>query len=233
MAKRVSKEVPIAERIIEFDKDEFCEKLEEFAEKTLVLVDGTNILQYANEYPIVVYKCNESICYADIKPEPRLNSCILKIVVSKGVDGKCFSIGRGKMEEGPIESDTIVYYEDPVGIKHEIIQYDIWKFLMKKPKLVVSEEGVLVFYTEDEILATTDCYHYAWIHWDGIIENCTSIENIMAYKEYCEVTLMEGEDVCDAFGQISERAPRHVLALNFNLKVADHNMINPKLTKKS
>ena len=64
MAKKVSKEVPIAERIIEFDKDDFCENfspsgvsesmvtkemLEEFAEKALVLVDGTDILQYANE----------------------------------------------------------------------------------------------------------------------------------------------------------------------------------------
>lgn len=220
MAKRVSKEVPIAERIIEFDKDDFCENF------SLVLVDGKDILQYANEYPIVVYQCNESICYADIKPEPRLNSFVLNIAVSKGVNGKRYSVGSGKMEEEPIESDTIAYYEDPVGIKHQIIQYDICEFLRKRPKLVVSEEGVLVFYTEDEILATTDCQQYAWVRWDDTIENCTSIENIIAYKEYCEVTLIEGE-------YISEKAPRHVLALNFNLKVADHNMINPKFTKKS
>ena len=242
MAKKVSKEVPIAERIIEFDKDDFCENfspsdvsesmvtkemLEEFAEKALVLVDGTDILQYANEYPIVVYQCNESICYADIMPEPRLNSFVLNIVVSTGVDGKRYSVGSGKMEEEPIG------YEDPFGIKHQIIQYDICKFLLKRPKLVVSEEGILVFYTEDEILATTDCQQYAWVRWDDTIENCTSIENIIAYKEYCEVTLIDGEDVFDDFGEIAEKAPRHVLALNFNLKVADHNMINPKFTKKS
>ena len=153
MAKKVSKEVPIAERIIEFDKDDFCENfspsdvsesmvtkemLEEFAEKALVLVDGTDILQYANEYPIVVYQCNESICYADIMPEPRLNSFVLNIVVSTGVDGKRYSVGSGKMEEEPIGFDTITYYEDPFGIKHQIIQYDICKFLLKRPKLVVS-----------------------------------------------------------------------------------------------
>lgn len=248
MAKKVSKEVPIAERIIEFDKDDFCENfspsdvsenmvtkemLEEFAEKALVLVDGTDILQYANEYPIVVYQCNESICYADIMPEPRLNSFVLNIVVSTGVDGKRYSVGSGKMEEESIGFDTITYYEDPFGIKHQIIQYDICKFLLKRPKLVVSEEGILVFYTEDEILATTDCQQYAWVRWDDTIENCTGIENIIAYKEYCEVTLIEGEDVFDDFGEIAEKAPRHVLALNFNLKVADHNMINPKFTKKS
>lgn len=111
MAKRVSKEVPIAERIIEFGKDDFCENmspfdfpesvvtekmLEEFAEKALVLVDGTDILQYPNEYPIVVYQGKES---PYIMPEPRLNSFVLNIVVSTGVDGKRYSIGSGKMEE--------------------------------------------------------------------------------------------------------------------------------------
>ncbi len=247
MAKRVSKEVPIAERIIEFGKDDFCETnspsefsesivteemLEEFAEKALVIVDGTDILQYANEYPIVVYQCNESICYADIMPEPRLNSFVLNITVSTGECGKRYSVDSGKMKEEPIGFDTIAYYEDPVGIKHQIIQYDICKFLLKKPKLVVSEEGVLVFYTEDAILATTDCQQYAWVRWDDIIENCTSIENIIAYKEYCEVTLIEGEDVYDDIGEISQKALRHVLALNFDLKIADHNMLNPKFTKK-
>lgn len=129
--------------------------------------------------------------------------------------------------------DTIAYYEDSVGIKHKIIQYDICKFLLKKPKLVVSEEGVLVFFTEDQILATIDCQQYVWVRWDDIIKNCTSIENITAYHEYCEVTLVEGEDVYDNLGKIFKKAPRHVLNLNFNLKVADHNMINPEFTKKS
>ncbi len=249
MAERVSKEVPIAERIVEFGKDDFNENfslsefsesliteemLEEFAESALVLVDGTDILQYANEYPIVVYQCNEKICYADIMPEPRLNSFVLNIAVSTGVSGKRFSVGSGKMKEEDItDFDTIAYYEDPVGIKHKIIQYDICTFLLKKPKLVVSEEGVLVFFTEDEILATIDCQQYAWVRWDDIIENCTNIENITAYHEYCEVTLIEGEDVYDDLGEISKKAPRHVLNLNFNLKVADHNMINPKFTRKS
>lgn len=230
MAKRVSKEVPIAERIIEFGKDDFLEK---FANKALVLVAGTHILQYANEYHIVVYQCNESICYADIMPEPRLNSFVLNIAVSIGVDGKRFSVGSGKIEEELIGIDIIAYYEDPNGIKHEITQYSICRFLLKRPKLVVSEEGVLVFYTEDEILATTDCQQYVWVHWDDTIENCTSIENIIAYKEYCEVTLIEGKDVYDDLGNISEEAPRHAFALNFNLNVADHNMINPKITKMS
>lgn len=197
MAKKVSKEVPIAERIIEFDKDDFCENfspsdvsesmatkemLEEFAEKALVLVDGTDILQYANEYPIVVYQCNESICYADIMPEPRLNSFVLNIVVSTGVDGKRYSVGSGKMEEEPIGFDTITYYEDPFGIKHQIIQYDICKFLLKRPKLVVSEEGILVFYTEDEILATTDCQQYAWVRWDDTIEIAQELKTLSHIK---------------------------------------------------
>lgn len=239
---------PIAERVVEFCRDNFNETFslseffessiikeiwEKFADDTLIIVDGKSILQYVGEYPIVVYQCNESICYADILPEPRLNSFVLNITVSTGIIGKKFSVSSGKMKEEIINFDTIVYYEDPVGIKHEIIQYDICKFLLKKPKLVVSEEGVLVFFTEDEILATTDCQQYAWVRWDDIIENCTTIENIIAYQEYCEVTLIEGEDVYDEFGELSKKAPKHTLALNFNLKRSDHNMIYPKFTKKS
>lgn len=247
MAKRVSKKVPpverVAERIIEFSKDDFCENislsefsedivtkkmLEDFAAKALVLVDCTDILQYANEYPIVVYQCADD----SIMPEPCLNSFIMNIAVSTGVSGKRFSVDSGKIEEEITDFDTIAYYEDSFGIKHQIIQYDICKFLLKKPKLVISEEGVLVFYTEDEILATTDCQQYVWVRWDDTIKNCTSIENIIAYKEYCEVTLIEGDDkyLYDEFVELY-KAPRHVLHLNFDLNVAEHNMINPKIKK--
>lgn len=227
MAERVSKCVPIAERITEFGKEDFDCK------QDLVIVDGKNILQVTEQVPIVVYQCNQDICYADIKPEPRLNSFILNIVVAICVEGQKYSFYSEGIEKEPIDFDAIEYYEDPVGIRHQIVQYDICKFLLKKPNLVVSEEGVLVFYTEDEILATTDLNQYAWVRWDDAIEGCTSIENITAYKEYCEITLIEGEDVYDDLGGLTERAPRHVLTLNFDLKVADHNMINAKLAKKS
>ncbi len=224
MEGRVSKCVPIAERITEFGN---------LGNEALVLVDGRDILQYECEYPIVAYQCNRSLCYADVMPTLRLNSFIVYIVVSTGVDGKKYSVDSEGFEEEPTEFDTIAYYQDHFGIKHQIIQYDICEFLLNKPKLVVSEEGVLVFYTEDEILATTDCQQYVWVRWDGIIQNCKSIESIVAYKEYCKVTLIEGKDTYDDFGDISKKAPRHVLALNFEFKVADYNMINPIFTKKS
>lgn len=222
MAERVSREVPIAERITEFGKENL--------RRNVSLIDGWGILQYSEESPIVVYQCNEILCYADILPEPRLNSFILSITVSKCVDGKRFSVSNGKLEEEFIESDTIAYYEDPVGILHQIIQHDICEILLKKPKLVVSEEGVLVFYTEDEILATTDCQQYAWVRWDDFVKNCTTIEEIQAYQEFCKVTLIEGQETF-SFGKVIKKAPRHTLTLNFDLKVADHNMINPKFTK--
>lgn len=224
MAERVSKEVPIAERITEFSQEDL--------RRNVSFIDGWGILQYSKEVPIVIYQCNENLCYADIQPEMRLNSFILSITVSECVGGKRFSIVSGKIEKESIKSDTIVYYEDSVGIQHQIIQHDICEFLLKKPKLVISEEGVLVFYTEDEILATVDCQQYAWVRWDEFAENCTTIEEIRAYQEFCEVTLIEGQDTF-SYGKIIKKAPRHVLTLNFDLKVADHNMINPKFTKNS
>ncbi len=161
-----------------------------------------------------------------------MNSFILSINVSKCVGGRRFSVVSGKLEKESIESDTIAYYEDSVGIQHQIIQHDICEFLLEKPKLVISEEGVLVFFTEDEILATIDCQQYAWIRWEESAENCMAIEEIQAYQEFCEVTLIEGRDTF-SYGKIIKKAPRHVLKLNFDLKVADHNMINPKFTKNS
>lgn len=237
MAKRVSPGVPIARRVIEFGKDDFIEKsflreipqtentLEELAENALVLIDGNDIVQYATEYPIVVYKGDERCI--DTQPEPRLNSFVLYIAVSTGLDGRRYSIDSGKMEEELTGYDTIAYFEDPIGIRHQIMQYDICNFLLKKPELVVSEEGVLVFYTEDQILVTTDCNQYAWVHLQDEVGNYLNIEKIAAHKEYCTVNIVKKEAVHDFI----DATYKEEWALNFDFTVAGRNMIEPKLTK--
>ena len=246
MAKKVSKNVPIAKRIVEFKREDFkdnnlffefidgiiTEEMleEELTESVLVVVDGRDILQYVNEYPIVVYECDENILDENMIPMHRLNCFVRRVVVSTGVNGRRISVGLKKINEEILDFNTIVYYEDNVGYNHAIIQNDICCFLLKKPKLVVSEEGILIFYTEDEILVTADCNQYAWVHCDEITENCNTIESIKVYHDYCEVNLI---DVVDGLGKVVKKAPRNVLKLYFNLKLAHKHMINPIITRKS
>lgn len=74
MAEKVSKVIPVAERITNFCEKNFrqnsgivhsmeCdisdEQWKEFAGKALVIINGRDILQYAEEYPIVKYQCSE------------------------------------------------------------------------------------------------------------------------------------------------------------------------------
>lgn len=172
-------EIPIPERVIEFNLGEYRSNphitgideslitesdYKDFAENALVFTDGNIIYQYAEEYPICYYYCsNKSM----LQPENFLNTFIESISVSIADYGKKVSVGTGKVVEKLCSMDAVVYYTDRIGIKHAVVQNDIIKFLLKKPKLLVSTDGVLVFYTAKEILATIDCNHYAWVGIDG------------------------------------------------------------------
>ena len=160
MTEKVKKEIPVAKRVIEFGCDDIRQNsdvidllsedfLSErdwqiFAENALVIMDGWNILQYSDEYPIVHYCCDEvkSCC---LEGGFRLNAFVESITVSTALVGKKFSVGTGRMKEEITDSDTVVYYVDHNGIRHAVIQYDIYEFLLQKPKFVVSPEGMLVF----------------------------------------------------------------------------------------
>lgn len=172
-------EIPVPERVIEFNLGEYrtnpfvtgvSESLitdsayEDFAENALVFTDGNDIYQYAEEYPICYYYCSNK---SKLKPENFLNAFIESITVSVADFGKRISVGTGKVVEELCSKEAVVYYTNTIGIKCAVVQEDIIKFLLKKPNLLVSANGVLVFYTAKDILATIDCNHYAWVRIDG------------------------------------------------------------------
>lgn len=233
MAKEVSKIIPVAERIIEFDSEDirqnpsitdFTEDLiseedwNEFAENALVIMDGWQIAQYAEEYPIVHYQCDEmSELY--LEGGSRLNSFIETITVSTARYGKKFGVGSGKMTSEQVDNETVVYYTDHEGINHSVIMNDLCWFLLQKPKLVVSPEGMLVFFTDKQIIATVDLKHYHWIDGHIIDVEGKTIKDIEVCNDYCKVILIDDEKV------------EHSFSLKFDFDISAHQMIYPKATE--
>ena len=195
--------------------------MDEFAENALVIMDGweMEIWQYAEEYPIVKYRCNEdSIAYLD--GYSWLNSFVESITVSTALYGKKAGFGSGKLDCENTDYDTVVYYTDHAGINHAIIQHDLCWFLLQKPNLVVSPEGVLVFFTDKEIIATVGCNNgYYWISGNVIDIKDKTIENIEVCDDYCKVILLDDNEseVC--------------FSLKFDFDVTTHQMLCPKAKK--
>lgn len=232
MAKEVSKNIPVAERIIEFSKKDFIknpkitsfsedliseEEWSEFAENALVIMDGWHVSQYAEEYPIVHYRCDElSSIY--LEGEPRLNYFIESITVSTALYGKKAWYGTGKLTCENADYNTVVYYTDHAGINHEIIQEDIRCLLLQKPNLVVSPEGVLVFFTDEQIIATVGCNDgYHWIDGHVIDVEGKTIKDIEVCEDYCKVILIDDEEV------------EHCFSLKFDFDISAHQLLKPKV----
>lgn len=236
MKKDVFKPFPKVERIVEFTEEDFRENLgvtlfdeslikdetwQEFSDNALVITDGNTIYQYAEEFPIVVYRCSED---AMVMPSSRLNTFIESITVSTADLGKYFSLDKRDMKWEYTGHDTVAYFTDNTGRCIAIQQNDIFRFLLKKPNLVISKEGLLVFFTERTILATSDCEHYAWVN-DVDTDNGI-IKGIDVCDGYCTVNLEDTEKI-DKDGN----PLKYSYKLQFTVDMVDHGMIKPKVTK--
>ena len=231
--KKAPKVIPVAERIIEFGtkdirkndtiihcSDELISEKEwdEFAGNALVIVDGWEVVQYAEEYPIVHYQSDGNSSFY-LEGGHRLNTFIESISVSTAMHGKKASFGSGKLKCESVNCDTVVYYTDNVGINHAIIQDDIYSFLLHKPNLVVSPEGVLVFFTEDQIIAVVDCNLYHWIDGHVIDVEGKTIKDIEVWDDYCKVIL------------IDDKKAEHCFKLKFDFDISARQMLLPKASK--
>jgi len=106
MKRNVFEPFPKVERIVEFTEDDLREnrmvtihaessiteeRWREFADNALVLSNSQTIYQYAEEFPIVAYRCSED---AGVMPSSRLNTFIESIMVSTANFGKRFSLNK-------------------------------------------------------------------------------------------------------------------------------------------
>lgn len=228
---------PIVERKVEFDESDFItnphllgdgkdsipdKAWQEYASNALTFTDNNTIYQYGDAFPVVIYKCSDE---AMMMPSNRLNGFIDYIAVVIADAGRSFSVGSGRMEQEYEGSEAVAYYCDSIGSLYEIAVCDIMKMLWKKPQLVVTSEGLLVFYTRKEILVTLDCVHYAWVH-DVDTNEDAVIENIKVCKNHCEVIIDTGK-LDDKDNPIKSK-----YELKFTIDLLDRGMIEPFVTKK-
>lgn len=211
MAKNVSKVIPVAERIIEFKERDFRDN------SPLLIVNGwhKNIFQYTEEYPIVKYQCNENVC-CSLEPDYRLNSFIETITVSTALAGKKISANAEVIDT---DYDTVIYFRDHWGTNYEITHNSIREFLIKKPNLVVSPEGMLIFFTDKQILATFDCNHCYFISEYFIKVGYASIKGIEVCKDFSKVTL------------IDDKKHEKNFSLKFDFDITEIQMICPKVSE--
>ena len=187
----------------------------------LKIVDCWNqtMYRYPFECPIVRYQCDEnSICALD--GDPHLNSFVESITVSIVQRGRAVKLGSEKTHTKSVKADVVVYYTDHFGINHSFFQNDINQLLLKKANLVVSPEGVLVFFTDKEIIATLACNngHY-WISGHFIDVEGKTVKDIKVCKNYCKVILLDKEGV------------KHNFKLKFDFDLASYQVLIPKVSK--
>lgn len=219
MANEVSRVIPVAKRITEFKTEDM--------KKPVSMVDGWGIVRYAEEFPIVHYTCDELECVY-LEGGFRLNSFIESITVSAVRIGKkaylrsCELVSEDDVvvESERTDYDVVVYYTDHVGINHEIIQHDLHWFLLQKPNLVVSPEGVLIFFTDKQIIATVGCNNsYHWIDGHVIDVEGKTIKNIEVCDDYCKVILLDDKKVEQCF------------SLKFDFDVTSYQILVPKASE--
>lgn len=219
MSKKSKFVVPKVKRQIEFDEEDFRtndgvvnfsesliskEKWQEFEANALVIADGRNIQQYADEYPIVKY--TGEIKSATGFEEERLNGFITSVTVSTVMNGVHFSLKKRKMKHEFTGVETVAYFEDSIGRLTEIPTYDIYRILMKKPNLVVSSDGLLIFFTKEECIATLDCVHYVWVDLTRIRWHCARVKDKEELGRFCgndDNYYIENITACDGFCKIT------------------------------
>ena len=244
MKRDVHEPLPNVERIVEFSEEDFREnpmitsaaessisdeEWDEFEDNALVITDGDTVCQYAEEFPIVVYRCSEgyglvprsepNLIITAAPVQGRLNAFIESITVATANCGKRFSLNKREMESEFTGFEIVAYYIDNIGRYIMIPCYDIVRLLVKKPNLVISNEGLLVFFTDKHILVTCDCEHYAWVH--GIDTENSKITSIDVFDEYCIVNVKDDES--DKYSHYK---------LQFIVNMGNYGMINPIVTKR-
>ena len=163
--------------------------------KSLMLFDGRHIRHYLDEYPFCVYCCKKEAC-PNMAPNFFLNSYIKEIVLSVVDAGREYFLGStSKLDAEDIGKDTVAYYKDNKDEIHLIKDEEIFKFLFKRPDLVVTSEGMLVFYAENTILVTFDMKNYHWIKPTDFLSNEWEISGVVMEDRKCFITVRSDKKV--------------------------------------
>lgn len=212
MAEKVSKKRPVVERITEFNQENQQKNSE------VIIINGLYIMQITEEYTIVEYRCNK-INELSFETTNYLNAFIESIKVSNVFNFKEYYVKDGILYSEIIRSGIAIYYKENSGIRQTILNGVIRAFLLEEPNLVISPEGILIFYTERHIMATVDCKDYCWISSNIIDIIGKKVKSIESCDTHCKVILVDNEK------------NEHYFNLKFELNILKRQIICPKVSE--
>ena len=199
--------IPVVEKVVDFSsKSAF--------QHEVTYVDGLSLKHAMGMTPVVQYRCKLE---KGMKEIPSLNAFIKSITVAKATTVLEFQYEDTKgVFTGKNEESRIVYCETKNNLFFAISQLNVIQIVNEIPNLVVSSEGVLLFYTENEILATSDCNQYVIIT-NGIIDlKGRKVKNITLGVKGCAVHFIDQENKVYAY------------SLTFSFDMALNNVIVPR-----
>lgn len=154
--------LPIAKRQLLFDKKEIFSAGKDFVgnlpeEISLPYVSylftHQGVAELVEEIPIVRWYAEETVWN---KGRNHLNGFVHDITVSL-VSGTRLEFDAHKAKEEVFGHKILERVTNQYGVSTEIYWDPLYNLLLRKPNLTVTNEGVLLFYTEDRIIATLDC----------------------------------------------------------------------------
>lgn len=170
---RVYPEEPSIRKVTEFtEKDEFHSlpvnpreipfvgDLKKFNQKSLMFVCGNALYQFSQAVPVVRYEADEG---------NMINGFITSITVYRCNGGRKVSLDGCTVKSDEIKDEIeVVLYQDNKGHLIAVEKWKLFNFLLQMPNTLITKEGVIIFYTESDVIATTDLHSYKWLDIPGM-----------------------------------------------------------------
>lgn len=161
-----------------------------YDENPIIINNGDITLIVESERPIAIYERDNDL--SNIGLDSKLNAFVSRIFVSE-ISGKRISIIHGCVIINHEDPNIVCYYQDTAGLYHIIPSYDLSNILLNIPDLIITNKGFLIFYTQDDIIATHNCIGCKCVY-DHYYFDKMRIKSVTPYKNFCEVALVNPDD---------------------------------------
>lgn len=181
MLEHNKRTIPIVEKITEFS-------VEDWNNKEITFVEKDSMRHLYGISPIVMYRAK---CDKDVET-PSLNAFIKSIFVCKAKSILCAKYEGNRLFVTKRTTDEIFcLFEAQSGIVGVITYPILIEALIKKPDLLVSPEGVLLFATDTQVVASTDLKQCVLIIGKTIELKNRKIKTLVNRNEYSILHLVD------------------------------------------
>lgn len=212
--------LPIAKRQVLFDKTDFLREshdIDKFSQEIrdkLCLPYVSHLFtrrggtEFYEEDPMVRWYVEETVFN---EGENNLNGFVHSVTVS-AVRGNRMEFDSHVAKVNKTVHEIVEYITNPWGVSTEIYWHPLYEFLLRKPELTVTNEGVLLFYTEDCIIATLDC-NCGHVMCASEFKSSLKNENITGIEE---ITVAEDGSNVIKFKTCDNQEAKHKLSVKFD-----------------